>query len=174
MAAIRRLRHATLLLEVDDTTVLVDAMLSESGDVPPIPNSPNDRENPLVEPVELPDVALNYDAVLVTHRRRDHFDGSRTIYLAGDAVWYDTVPKAIDTHDPDAVVVNAGATQSVEGEPTTMTPEAVGSVREAVADGVPVVADHMDAISYCLATWKDLAATVDGVAIPDDGERIEL
>jgi hypothetical protein len=39
---------------------------------------------------------------------------------------------------------------------------------------VPVIADHMDAINHCLATREDLAAAADGVAIPDDGERIEL
>jgi L-ascorbate metabolism protein UlaG (beta-lactamase superfamily) len=241
MAAIQLLRHATLLLDLDDTTFLVDPMLSEPGGIPPIPNSPNDRENPRVD---LPDVDLTYDAVLVTHRHRDHFDdaaadqlpadvpilcqpeeaeefredgftdvravestisfegtdvtrtparhghgelaeqmgpssgyildGSQTIYLAGDTVWYEAVAETVDAHDPDAVIVNAGAAQFVEGEPITMTPEEVGSVRETVADDVPVIADHMEAINHCLATRADLAAAVDGVAIPDDGERIEL
>ena len=241
MAAIQLLRHATLLLDLDDTTFLVDPMLSEPGEIPPIPNSPNDRENPLVA---LPDVDLEYDAVLVTHRHRDHFDdaaadqlpadvpilcqpeeaddfrddgftdvrpiedaesfegidvkrtparhghgdlaeqmgpssgyvldGSLTIYLAGDTVWYDAVPETIDAHDPDAVVVNAGAAQFVEGEPITMTPEEVAEVRNAVADDVSVIADHMEAINHCLATREELAAAVEGVTIPEDGERVQL
>lgn len=241
MAAIQLLRHATLLLDFDGTTFLVDPMLSEPGEIPPIPNSPNERENPLVE---LPAVELTYDAALVTHRHRDHFDdaaadqipadvpvfcqpeeadafeedgftdvravedtdtfegieltrtparhghgelaeqmgpssgyvldGARTVYIAGDTVWYEPVSETIDTHDPDAVVVNAGAAQFVEGEPITMTPGEVGAVRDAVPDGVSVIADHMDAINHCLATRADLAAAVDGVSIPDDGDRIEL
>ena len=241
MAAIQLLRHATLLLDLDDTTFLVDPMLSEPGEIPPIPNSPNDRENPLVA---LPDLDLEYDAVLVTHRHRDHFDdaaadqlpadvpilcqpeeaddfrddgftdvrpiedtesfegidlkrtparhghgdlaeqmgpssgyvldGSLTIYLAGDTVWYDAVPETIDAHDPDAVVVNAGAAQFVEGEPITMTPEEVAEVRNAVADDVSVIADHMEAINHCLATREDLAGAVEGVTIPEDGERVQL
>ncbi|WP_424018791.1 MBL fold metallo-hydrolase [Halorientalis pallida] len=241
MAAIQLLRHATLLLDLDDTTFLVDPMLSEPGEIPPIPNSPNDRENPLVD---LPDVDLTYDAVLVTHRHRDHFDdaaadqlpadvpilcqpeeaddfrddgftdvraveetesfegidvtrtparhghgdlaeqmgpssgyvldGSCTVYLAGDTVWYEAVPETIHAHDPDAVVVNAGGAQFVEGEPITMTPEEVGEVRSAVPDDVPVIADHMEAINHCLATREDLAAAVEGVTIPEDGERIGL
>ena len=241
MAAIQLLRHATLLLDLDDTTFLVDPMLSEPGEIPPIPNSPDDRENPLVA---LPALDLEYDAVLVTHRHRDHFDdaaadqlpadvpilcqpeeaddfredgftdvraiddaesfegidvartparhghgelaeqmgpssgyvldGSRTIYLAGDTVWYDAVPETIDAHDPDAVVVNAGAAQFVEGEPITMTPEEVAEVRNAVADDVSVIADHMEAINHCLATREDLAGAVEGVTIPEDGERVQL
>ncbi|AQL41414.1 MBL fold metallo-hydrolase [Halorientalis sp. IM1011] len=241
MAAIQLLRHATLRVELDGTTFLVDPMLSEPGEIPPIPNSPNDRENPLVG---LPDADLTADAVLVTHRHRDHFDdaaaeqlpddtpilcqpaegeafrnegftdvrpvdeeipfegiditrtparhghgdlaeqmgpssgyvleGSQTIYLAGDTVWYDAVPETIDAHDPDVVVVNAGAAQFVEGKPITMTPEEVGEVRDHVPDDVPVIADHMDAINHCLATRADLRAAVDGVTIPADGERVDL
>jgi L-ascorbate metabolism protein UlaG (beta-lactamase superfamily) len=71
MARLTLVRHATLLVEMADTTLLVDPMLGAPGDIPPIPNSPNDRENPLVP---LPEVSLDYDAVLVTHRHRDHFD----------------------------------------------------------------------------------------------------
>jgi L-ascorbate metabolism protein UlaG (beta-lactamase superfamily) len=241
MAAIQLLRHATLLLDLDATTFLVDPMLSEPGEIPPIPNSPNDRENPLVD---LPDVDLEYDAVLVTHRHRDHFDdaaadqlptdvpilcqpeeaddfredgfsdvrgvedsvsfegidvtrtparhghgdlaeqmgpssgyvldGSRTLYLAGDTVWYEAVPETVDAHEPDAVVVNAGAAQFVEGEPITMTPDDVGEVRAHVPDDVPVIADHMEAINHCLATREDLATAVEGVTIPENGERVQL
>jgi L-ascorbate metabolism protein UlaG (beta-lactamase superfamily) len=241
MAEIRLIRHATLLLEVGGVTLLVDPMLSEPGEIPPIPNSPNDRENPLVA---MPDVSLEYDAVLVTHRHRDHFDdaaadrlaaddpilcqpaeaedfredgfedvrpvedaltfegvevtrtparhghgdlaeqmapvsgfvleGDRRLYLAGDTVWYDAVPETLDRHDPDAVVVNAGAAQFVEGEPITMDADDVGRVREHVDDGVPVVADHMGAINHCLLTRTELRAAVDGVTVPEDGETVAV
>jgi L-ascorbate metabolism protein UlaG (beta-lactamase superfamily) len=241
MAAIQLLRHATLLVDVADTTFLVDPMLSAPGEIPPIPNSPNDRENPLVD---LPDVPLAYDAVLVTHRHRDHFDdaagrrladddtilcnpveaedfredgftdvrpvgetlayegveitrtparhghgdlaermapvcgfvldGDRRLYLAGDTVWYDAVPEILDRHDPDAVVVNAGAAQFVEGDPITMDAADVRRVREHLDDGVPVVADHMGAINHCLLTRAELRAAVDGVTIPDDGETVTV
>jgi len=56
-------------------------MLSAPGEIPPIPNSPNDRENPLVP---IPDADLAYDAVLVTHRHRDHFDDAAADRLAAD------------------------------------------------------------------------------------------
>lgn len=80
MASLRLLRHATLVLEYGGTTLLVDPMLGEAGSIPPIPNSPNDRRNPLVE---LPDADLTHDALLVTHLHRDHLDDAAKERLAG-------------------------------------------------------------------------------------------
>jgi L-ascorbate metabolism protein UlaG (beta-lactamase superfamily) len=81
VAEVQLLRHATPLVDVGETTLLVDPMLSAPGEVPPVPNSPNDRENPLVP---MPDVELAYDAVPVTHRHRDHFDDAAADRLADD------------------------------------------------------------------------------------------
>ena len=81
MASLRLLRHATLTLEYAGTTLLVDPMLGERGSMPPIPDTPNDRRNPLVE---LPETDLSHDALLVTHRHRDHLDDAATERLAGD------------------------------------------------------------------------------------------
>jgi L-ascorbate metabolism protein UlaG (beta-lactamase superfamily) len=237
MPNIRLIRHATLLVEIGDVTFLVDPMLGAPGTIPPIPNTPNQRENPLVA---APEVPLEYDAVLVTHRHRDHFDeaakealpdgvplfcqpveaddfhddgftdvrpvddeatfggvtltrtparhghgdladkmapvsgfvlaGDRRLYLAGDTVWYDAVPAAIDRYEPDAVVVNAGGARFHEGEPITMDAGDVARVRTYV--DVPVVAVHMDAINHCLVTRADLREAVADVDIPADGERV--
>lgn len=241
MAEIQLVRNATLLVDIGETTLLVDPMLSAPGEIPPIPNSPNDRENPLIP---MPDLTLAYDAVLVTHRHRDHFDdaaaaqlaaddpvlcqpaeaeafredgfedvrpvedtrtyagveitrtparhghgeladqmgpvsgfvleGERRLYLAGDTVWYDAIPETLNRHEPDAVVVNAGAARFVEGQPITMDADDVRRVRAHVDDSVPVVADHMEAINHCLLTREKLRAAVDGVTVPEDGETIRV
>lgn len=68
---VRLVRNATPLVDVGDVTFLVDPMFSSPGENPPVPNSPNDRRNPLVP---MPDVDLSYDAVVVTHRHQDHWD----------------------------------------------------------------------------------------------------
>lgn len=102
-----------------------------------------------------------------------------TIYIAGDTVWYPGVEAAIETHDPDVIVVNAGGARFNEGRPITMTAEDVEAVCAAAPEAT-VVAVHMEAINHCLETRADLAAALEGTAcsgslvIPADGDRIDL
>ncbi|MDS0295317.1 MBL fold metallo-hydrolase [Halogeometricum luteum] len=236
---VRLLRNATLLLTVDETTFLVDPMLSSPGENPPVPNSPNDRRNPLVP---LPDVELSYDAVLVTHRHQDHFDeaaeeeldadvplfcqpeeeaafveegftdvrpvdetvsfrgitvhrtpgrhghgelaeemapvsgfvfeGTETLYLAGDTVWYDAVDRTLQKFAPDAVVLNGGEAQFTEGRPITMGVEDVTAVREATDADTAVAVVHMEAINHCLLSREELRSNTEDVRVPEDGERL--
>jgi L-ascorbate metabolism protein UlaG (beta-lactamase superfamily) len=242
MASVQLVRHATLLLRTGGVTFLVDPMLDEPGAREPIPNTPNEQRNPLVE---LPDVELDADAVVVTHTHADHFDeaagdaldhglavfcqpedldtiteqgfadvrpvgsattfegvgltrtGGRhghgpvaddlgpvsgfvfeaadepTVFVAGDTVWCDVLADALDAHSPDAVVLNAGGARFVGSEPITMTAEDVRTVRAAVPDAT-LIAVHMEAINHCLLDRASLAAAVPDVAVPADGESVEL
>ena len=74
-------RNATVLVTVDETTFLVDPLFAPQGALPPIDNTPNDRNNPLVP---IPDVDLTHDAVIVTHRHPDHFDDAAKGELDAD------------------------------------------------------------------------------------------
>ena len=94
-AGIRLVRNATVLATVGGTTFLVDPMFASPGDIPPIPDTPNDRENPLVP---LPDVDLSHDAVVVTHRHRDHFNDAAKAELDAD------VPLFCQPEEADAFV----------------------------------------------------------------------
>jgi len=69
---LRLVRHATLELLFGDRRILVDPMLGDVGVAPPIENSPTDDRNPMVPLPVLDRHAI--DAVVVTHRHRDHFD----------------------------------------------------------------------------------------------------
>ena len=71
---IQLIRHATLIISVNNKRILVDPMLSEAGSMAPIKKVPNQNYNPLVElPISIDNIT-NCDAVLVTHTHRDHFD----------------------------------------------------------------------------------------------------
>lgn len=248
-AAVRLLRHATLVVEYAGLELLVDPMLSRQGANDPVPNSPDDRRNPLV-PLPAVDPAAP-DAVVVTHTHQDHLDeaaaeaipddrpvfcqpadegaiadlgfsdvrpveretawrgvdlvrtggrhghgdlaermgpvsgfvlraaGEPTLHVAGDTVWCDELAAALDEHDPDAVVLNAGGARFETGEPITMTADDVARVVRAVPDAT-VLAVHMEAINHCLETRADLEAGLadeglaDAVTIPADGERVAL
>ena len=242
MASVQLVRHATLLVRTGGVTVLVDPMLDEPGARDPIPNTPNEKRNPLVP---LPDVDLAADAVVVTHTHADHLDdaaaealdpslpvfcqpedvdpiaakgfedvrpvgsattfeglglartggrhghgpvadelgpvsgfvlsadGEPTVHVAGDTVWCDELADALERHAPDAVVLNTGGARFVGSEPITMTAEDVRHVQAAVPDAV-LICVHLEAVNHCLLSRADLRAAVPDVAVPEDGETVEL
>src|ERR1700693_358499 len=74
---IRLVRHATLILDYAGHTILVDPMLDDAGARPPIQDSPNPRNNPLVPlPVSAEEVVRKVEVVLVTHTHSDHWDST--------------------------------------------------------------------------------------------------
>jgi L-ascorbate metabolism protein UlaG (beta-lactamase superfamily) len=78
-------RNATLVLEVQGRRILVDPMLDDAGTRPPIENTANPVPNPTV-PLPMPagKVLRGVDAVLVTHRHRDHLDARAEELLPRD------------------------------------------------------------------------------------------
>lgn len=74
------LRHATLHLQYAGLRLLVDPMLSPARAMEPVQNAANPLRIPLVEiplsEAELAALVAQLDAVLVTHRHRDHWDAA--------------------------------------------------------------------------------------------------
>ncbi|MEX2314671.1 MAG: MBL fold metallo-hydrolase [Thermomicrobiales bacterium] len=75
---IRLLRHATIVVDWGDVSILVDPMLAEMESLDPIGNAANTRRIPML-PLPLDDAALQrliagVDGVFVTHTHRDHWD----------------------------------------------------------------------------------------------------
>jgi L-ascorbate metabolism protein UlaG (beta-lactamase superfamily) len=106
-------------------------------------------------------------------------DGEPSLYIAGDTIWCDEVAVALAQHQPDVVVLNAGAAQFLTGDPITMTAADVAQVCAAAPDA-RLVAVHMGAINHCLLTREALREQLDAagqagrVAIPEDGEALEF
>ncbi|MDB5056050.1 MAG: hypothetical protein JWM44_4100 [Bacilli bacterium] len=102
-------------------------------------------------------------------------DGQPTLYIAGDTIWCDEVMQALDEHQPDVTIVNAGGAQFAVGSPITMGAEDVISLCR-YTPSTKVVAVHMDAINHCLVTRADLhnrlelAGLVHQVTIPGDAD----
>ncbi|MEC0109529.1 MBL fold metallo-hydrolase [Paenibacillus taichungensis] len=71
---IQHIRHATSLITIQGKTILLDPMLSDTGELPPIPFTRHVRRNPTV-PLSVPlETFKHIDAILVTHLHVDHFD----------------------------------------------------------------------------------------------------
>ena len=87
-----------MILEVAGRRILVDPMLDNVGARPPIEQTRNQVANPTV-PLPLPaeDVVRDLDAVIVTHRHRDHLDTKAEELLPRD------VPIFCQPEDEDAL-----------------------------------------------------------------------
>ncbi len=79
------IRSATVIVELRGRRILVDPMLAPAGAHPPIENTANPVRNPTVElPFPAEEVVAGLDAVIVTHRHRDHLDPAAEELLPRD------------------------------------------------------------------------------------------
>jgi L-ascorbate metabolism protein UlaG (beta-lactamase superfamily) len=91
-------RSATVILEVGGRRILVDPMLDDAGARPPVEGTANPVRNPTVPlPFPAEDVVSGIDAVIVTHRHRDHLDARGAELTPRD------VPVLCQPEDEDAL-----------------------------------------------------------------------
>ncbi|MEW9109661.1 MAG: MBL fold metallo-hydrolase [Cytobacillus gottheilii] len=99
----------------------------------------------------------------------------KTLYVAGDTVWYEGVKETIDTHKPEIIVVNAGDNQFLQGGSLVMSKEDVYEVQKA-APTAKIIASHMEAVNHWTLSREELKNFVkekgfsDRVFVPNDGE----
>ncbi|WP_080848192.1 MBL fold metallo-hydrolase [Cytobacillus gottheilii] len=99
----------------------------------------------------------------------------KTLYVAGDTVWYDAVQEVIDTHKPEVIVVNAGDNQFFQGGSLVMGKDDVYEVCQA-APNAKVVAVHMEAVNHWGLSREDLKSFLnekgltENVLVPNDGD----
>ena len=91
-------RSATVILELAGRRVLVDPMLDDAGARPPIDGTANPVANPTVPlPFPAEEAVRDLDAVIVTHRHRDHLD------TRGEELVPRDVPVFCQPEDEDAL-----------------------------------------------------------------------
>lgn len=99
----------------------------------------------------------------------------KTLYAAGDTVWYDAVQEVINTHNPEIIVVNAGDNQFNIGGSLVMGKDDVYEVYKA-APNSKIISTHMEAVNHWTLSREELKKFTDekgissNVLIPDDGE----
>jgi L-ascorbate metabolism protein UlaG (beta-lactamase superfamily) len=99
----------------------------------------------------------------------------KTLYVAGDTVWYDAVQEVIDTHKPETIVVNAGDNQFYEGGSLVMGKDDVYEVAKAAPDA-KIIAVHMEAVNHWSLSREELKSFTNekgispNVMVPNDGE----
>jgi L-ascorbate metabolism protein UlaG (beta-lactamase superfamily) len=99
----------------------------------------------------------------------------KTLYVAGDTVWYDEIQEVINTHKPEIIVVNAGDNQLLEGGSLVMGKDDVYEVYKA-APNAKIIAVHMEAVNHWTLSREELKDFIEekgfssNVLVPDDGE----
>jgi L-ascorbate metabolism protein UlaG (beta-lactamase superfamily) len=99
----------------------------------------------------------------------------KTLYVAGDTVWYEAVKEVIDTHRPKIIVVNAGDNQFFEGGSLVMGKDDVYEVYKA-APNSKIIAVHMEAVNHWGLSREELKVFIiekeisSNVLVPEDGE----
>ena len=101
--------------------------------------------------------------------------GEKTLYVAGDTIWYDGVKNTLNRLHPDVIVLNACAAELVEHGRLIMNDADV----ECVFKAVPQAQINMDIVAHASITrysMRGLLARrgVTGYLMPEDGEIMEL
>lgn len=103
----------------------------------------------------------------------------KTLYIAGDTVWYEGVEKNINTHQPDVIIVNGGDNQFHEGGSLVMCEEDIHELKKHSPNSEIVVV-HMEAVNHWNLSRKDLKEYLkkeqlfNNITIPEDGEVLNF
>lgn len=98
----------------------------------------------------------------------------KTLYVAGDTVWYDGVREAIEAHQPDVIIVNGGDNQFLQGGSLVMGKDDIYEVHKAAPEAV-ILSVHMEAVNHWTLSREELRsfAKEKGMAghviVPEDG-----
>ncbi|MGQ3376428.1 MBL fold metallo-hydrolase [Priestia endophytica] len=99
----------------------------------------------------------------------------KTVYVAGDTVWYEGVQEELDTHEPDIIVVNGGDNQFIEYGSLIMGKEDIYEVHKA-APNAKIISVHMEAVNHWTLSREELKnfskekGFLNSILIPEDGE----
>lgn len=99
----------------------------------------------------------------------------KTLYIAGDTVWYGAVQQVIDTYQPEVIVVNGGDNQFLEGGSLVMGKEDIYAVHQAAPEA-QIISVHMEAVNHWTLSRTELKSYAmekgmsDYLLVPQDGE----
>ena len=99
----------------------------------------------------------------------------KTLYVAGDTVWYEGVQEELSTYKPDIIVVNGGDNQFIEYGSLIMGKEDIYEVHKA-APNAKIISVHMEAVNHWALSREELKnfskekGFSSHILVPEDGE----
>lgn len=103
----------------------------------------------------------------------------KTLYLAGDTVWYEAVQEVIETHKPEIIIVNGGDNQFFQGGSLIMGKDDIYEVYKA-APNAKIMVSHMEAVNHWTLSREELKSFIEEkgisahVLVPNDGESYKF
>lgn len=124
---------------------------------------------PLCEAIGMP-----YEAMGVVLRAPDE----KTLYIAGDTIWCEEVKEALNTYNPDVIIVNCCEATILNGERLIM---GLDDLRELIKNSpqLKIIASHLDTVSHLKLTRTDIMSFreqehASNLLVPADGESISI
>ncbi len=105
-------------------------------------------------------------------------ENEKTIWIAGDTVYYDEIPQMVQKYRPDVIVVNSCDARGRSGRLIMDTDDVIKTC-QCAPDSV-IIASHMDTVSHAHLSRKELKENLAGtpyekqVLIPADGETVSF
>lgn len=99
----------------------------------------------------------------------------KTLYVAGDTVWYEAVQEVIETCKPEIIVANGGDNQFLQGGSLVMGKDDLYHMHQA-APNSKIISVHMEAVNHWTLSREELKSFLaekgisTSVLVPDDGE----
>lgn len=102
---------------------------------------------------------------------------AKTLYIAGDTVYYDGVRKTIEQYHPDVIVLNCCAATVPAGR-LIMNLEDMSEVCK-IAPEATIIATHLDSVNHATVTSADVTLfaaqnRLGQIRVPANGESIEV
>lgn len=91
----------------------------------------------------------------------------KTLYVAGDTVWYEAIHRVLTTYKPDVIVVNGGDNQFIEMGSLVMGKDDIYEVCKA-APNAKIISVHMEAVNHWGLSREELKKFVDERGISDN------
>ena len=101
--------------------------------------------------------------------------GEKTLYVAGDTIWYEDVAESLRRFRPDVVVVNACAAELLDEGRLIMDDADVAALHAACPEA-RIIVSHMDTVAHASLTRQSMDQALrrrgirEAILMPDDGQ----
>lgn len=103
----------------------------------------------------------------------------KTLYVAGDTIWFDGVAESLRRYRPDVVMVNACAAELLDEGRLIMDDADVAALHAARPEA-RIIVSHMDTVPHAALTRQDMDQALrrrgirEAVFMPDDGQSADF